>query len=136
MIYEADNHIDAITQAYAEICYLAKDPSRGANYVTVIDDSDHSIKTSMQIDEALNLIIAVEAKNLSRTLRKYKSRSAHQGRAHSEDELKIVAEIYQSAVRAHEPVQATVAKTLGVSVSTAAKRIMVARSRGYIPGWA
>ena len=104
--------------------------------MTVMYDGDHSIKTSMQIDEALNIIIAVETKNLSRTLRKYKSRSAHQGRAHSEDELKIVAEIYQSAVRAHEPVQATVAKTLGVSVSTAAKRIMVARSRGYIPGWA
>ena len=56
MIYEADNHIDAITQAYAEICDLAKDPSRGANYVTVMYDGDHSIKTSMQIDEALNLV--------------------------------------------------------------------------------
>ena len=56
MIYDADNHLDAITQAYAELCDLAKDPSQGANYVTVIDDSDHSIKTSMQIDEALNLV--------------------------------------------------------------------------------
>ena len=56
MIYDADNHLDAITQAYAEICDLAKDPSQGANYVTVIDDSDHSIKTSMQIDEVLNLV--------------------------------------------------------------------------------
>jgi hypothetical protein len=56
MIYEADNHLDAIAQAYAEICELAKDPSQGANYVTVIDDSDHSIKTSMQIDEVLNLL--------------------------------------------------------------------------------
>ena len=56
MIYDADSHLDAITQAYAELCDLAKDPSQGANYVTVIDDSDHSIKTSMQIDEALNLV--------------------------------------------------------------------------------
>ena len=56
MIYDADNHLDAITQAYAELCDLAKDPSQGANYVTVIDDSDHSIKTSMQIDEVLNLV--------------------------------------------------------------------------------
>ena len=79
--------------------------------------------------------IAVETKNLTRTLRRHKSKSAHQGRAHSEDELKVVAEIYQSAVRAHEPVQATVAKTLGVSVSTAAKRIIIARSRGYIPAF-
>jgi hypothetical protein len=87
----------------------------------------------IQIESLFESQIAVETKNLMRTLRRYKSKSAHQGRAHSEDELKVVAEIYQSAVRAHEPVQATVAKTLGVSVSTAAKRIMVARSRGYIP---
>jgi RNA polymerase-binding transcription factor DksA len=32
--------------------------------------------------------IAVETKNLSQTLRRHKSMSAHQGRAHSEDELK------------------------------------------------
>ena len=87
----------------------------------------------IQIESLFEKQIAVETKNLTRTLRRHKSKSAHQGRAHSEDELKVVAEIYQSAVRAHEPVQATVAKTLGVSVSTAAKRIMIARSRGYIP---
>ncbi len=56
MIYEADNHLDAIAQAYAEITDIAKDPSKGANYVTVMYDGDHSIKTSMQIDEALNLL--------------------------------------------------------------------------------
>ena len=66
MIYDADSHLDAITQAYAEICDLAKDPSQGANYVTVIDDSDHSIKTSMQIDEALNLVDAQEQRLLDR----------------------------------------------------------------------
>ena len=87
----------------------------------------------IQIETLFKSQIAVETKNLSQTLRRHKSMSAQQGRAHSEDELKVVAEIYQSAVRAHEPVQATVAKTLGVSVSTAAKRIMIARSRGYIP---
>jgi len=87
----------------------------------------------IRIEALFKSQIAGETKNLSRTLRKYKSRSAHQGRAHSESELKIVAEIYQSAVRAHEPVQKTVAKTLGVSVSTAAKRIMIARKCGYIP---
>jgi len=87
----------------------------------------------IQIESLFEKQIAVETKNLTQTLRRHKSKSAHQGRAHSEDELKVVAEIYQSAVRAHEPVQATVAKTLGVSVSTAAKRIMIARSRGYLP---
>ena len=48
--------MDAIAQAYAELCDLAKDPSQGANYVTVMYDGDHSIKTSMQIDEALLLL--------------------------------------------------------------------------------
>jgi hypothetical protein len=56
MVYEANDHLDAIAQAYAEICDLAKDPSQGANYVTVAYDGDHSIKTNMQIDEALNLV--------------------------------------------------------------------------------
>jgi len=56
MVYESDSHLDAIAQAYGEICDLAKDPSRGANYVTVMYDGDHNIKTSMQIDEALLLL--------------------------------------------------------------------------------
>jgi hypothetical protein len=56
MVYEADDHLDAIVQAYGEICELAKDPSQGANFVTVAYDGDHSIKTTMQIDEALNLV--------------------------------------------------------------------------------
>lgn len=56
MVYEADDHLDAIVQAYGEICALAKDPSQGANFVTVAYDGDHSIKTTMQLDEALNLV--------------------------------------------------------------------------------
>jgi hypothetical protein len=56
MVYEADDHLDAIVQAYEEICELAKDPSQGANFVTVAYDGDHSIKTTMQLDEALNLV--------------------------------------------------------------------------------
>ncbi len=56
MIYEADDHLDAVVQAYAEICDLAKDPSQGANYVTVAYDGDHSIATHIQIDEVLNLV--------------------------------------------------------------------------------
>ena len=66
MIYEADNHLDAIAQAYAEICGLTHDPSQGANYVTVMYDGDHSIKTSMQIDEALNLVDTQEQRLLDR----------------------------------------------------------------------
>lgn len=56
MVYEADNHIDAVAQAYAEMCDLARDPSQGANFVTVAYDGDHSIRTTMQLDEALNLV--------------------------------------------------------------------------------
>lgn len=55
MVYDADNHLDAIMQAYGEICELARNPSQGANYVTVMHDDDHNIKTSMQIDEAIVL---------------------------------------------------------------------------------
>jgi hypothetical protein len=56
MVYEADNHIEAVAQAYGSICDLAENPSVGANYVTVAYDGDHSIKTIMEFDEALALL--------------------------------------------------------------------------------
>lgn len=56
MVYEADNHLDAVAQAYAGICEVSGDPSVGANYVTVAHADDKSIRTTIQIDEALNLL--------------------------------------------------------------------------------
>jgi hypothetical protein len=56
MVYEADNHLDAVAQAYGSICDLAENPSVGANFVTVAYDGDHSIKTTIEIDEALALL--------------------------------------------------------------------------------
>lgn len=56
MVYEADNHLDAVAQAYGSICEIARNPSVGENYVTVAYDGDHSIKTHIQIDEALALL--------------------------------------------------------------------------------
>ena len=59
--------------------------------------------------------------------------TAHQGREHSLAELQRVAEVYSVAYKAHLPVQRTVANAFGISVTTAAKRIMVARQKGLIP---
>ncbi len=56
MVFEADNHLDAVAQAYASICELASDPSVGANYVSVAYAGDQSIRTCIEIDEALNLL--------------------------------------------------------------------------------
>ena len=57
---------------------------------------------------------------------------AHSGRPHSDDELQSVANVYRIAYAKSLPVQQTVAKTLGIPLSTAAKRIMAARRQGRI----
>lgn len=77
--------------------------------------------------------LAAESEHLARLRRKTTSSTAHQGRAHQDDELRVVAEIYVAAYRARIPVQKAVADELKISVSTAAKRIMAARRRGLIP---
>ena len=57
----------------------------------------------------------------------------HHGRAHTEQELKVVADIYLKAWESRLPVQRSVAETLGISTSTAVKRIIAARKLGLIP---
>jgi hypothetical protein len=76
--------------------------------------------------------LATEAQNLPKILRGRRPSTAHQGRPHSEAELILVAQIYDEAFQARMPVQKTVANALGISVSTAAKRILAARRQGYI----
>lgn len=57
----------------------------------------------------------------------------HAGRRHSDDELRHVAAVYLTALNARLPVQQTVAEVLGLPLSTATKRIVAARKKGYIP---
>ena len=49
-----------------------------------------------------------------------------------EHELQEVADVYMDAYKNHLPVQETVARTLGIPVSTACKRIAAARKRGLL----
>ena len=55
-----------------------------------------------------------------------------QGRHLTEDALRLVAHLYIEAYRNGDPVQRGVADQLGVSIPTAARRIGLARDRGYI----
>jgi len=77
--------------------------------------------------------LTAESAALAQFMQNRQSTTAHRGRSHSDDELRLVANIYLAALNAREPVQQTVAAALGISVSTAAKRIMAARRRGFIP---
>jgi hypothetical protein len=56
-----------------------------------------------------------------------------QGKKHSDEELHEVARVYMQAHESRLTVQQAVAKHLGISVSAAAKQIMHARSRGFLP---
>lgn len=77
--------------------------------------------------------LSVCADDDARILRSRKGAKSHRGRAHREEELGAVADVYMAAYRARKPVQRAVADAFGVSISTASKQIMIARSRGIIP---
>ena len=87
------------------------------------------ILRDLSLEELFHDVMAMESKQLSKAKQK---ETSHKGRMHTEDELREVAKIYMAAFQAHRPVQKTVADMLGISVSTAAKRIMAARNHGYI----
>ena len=51
----------------------------------------------------------------------------------TKEELQRVVDVYQDAYENHLPVQQTVARTLGIPVSTACKRINLVRRKGLLP---
>jgi len=71
--------------------------------------------------------------NFERWRDQRKSESLHPGRALTHDELKLVAEIREIALKANFPVQRAIAMALGISEGLAGNRIQAARERGYIP---
>ena len=88
--------------------------------------------SEIPLDNLFRDDLAIDSEHLQRMLRNRKGSTSHQGRQHSDDDLLAVAEIYKAAFLARLPVQKAVADALGISVSTATKRIMAARSRGFI----
>ena len=84
------------------------------------------------LEKLFGKVLAVESAELSRMLRKRQVPISYQGRQHSDEDLQAVADIHKAAYQARIPVQQAVADALGISVSTAAKRIMAARQRGFI----
>lgn len=108
------------------IAAISISPTRGSPPLT------RRVLRDLEINKLFKDEIALEVKQFSHTRRKLQSNSAHQGRTHTDEDLKIVGEIYMSAFRANQPVQQSVADTLGISVSTAEKRIAGARRRGFI----
>lgn len=96
-------------------------------------NSRFSVSHSVLVELPLNDLVSDARKQEFEAIvgRRFSS-DAHRGRAHSDEELQEVAEAYKEAVRLGVPVQNAVAETFNVSRSTAAKRIMAARKRGYL----
>ena len=90
------------------------------------------ILRDIPLEKIFGNALAVESAELSRMLRKRQVPISYQGRQHSDEDLQAVADIHKAAYKARIPVQQAVADALGISVSTAAKRIMAARQRGFI----
>lgn len=88
----------------------------------------HELPLEDLFGEALTQV----ARDIEGMTRNRRRSTSHQGRAHLDSELQAVADIYRAAYMARQPVQQAVAKALGVPVSTAAKRIMAARRRGFL----
>jgi hypothetical protein len=88
--------------------------------------------SEIPLDNLFRNDLAIDSEHLQRMLRNRKGTTAHQGRQHSEDDLLAIAEIYKAALEARLPVQKTIADAFGISLSTATKRIMAARNRGFI----
>ena len=87
---------------------------------------------SISLEELFGNDLAVMSPASSRILQQRKTTS-RQGRAHSDEDLQTVADIYTAARKARIPVQQAVADAQGVSQSTAAKRIMAAKARNLLP---
>jgi len=87
--------------------------------------------SNISLEEILRDELAVKSPALSRLLGR-REKTSHQGRAHSDEDLQAVAEIYMAAHKARVPVQRAVANAQGVSLSTAQKRIMAARAKNLI----
>lgn len=91
-----------------------------------------SVLRQLPIAEWEREMFVEEAAHLA-TLSQRSESAPHSGRRYSNDELRQVAKIYLTALNARLPVQKTVASALGLSLSTATKRIVAARRYGYLP---
>ena len=88
------------------------------------------ILSEIPIDDLFGSVLVME----DRYQRKVKSRvKPHNGRRYTDEELQIVADVYLAAYRQRISVQRAVAEAMGVGLPTAAKRIIAARERGFIP---
>lgn len=61
----------------------------------------------------------------------------HQGKPHTTEELQTVADLYKKAVSIRTSTHQYIADEMGISLSTAAKRVMAARKAGLLGlvGW-
>lgn len=99
-------------------------------------DEPVELRTEVLREIALKKIVKPwiqrERDQLAHSHKKHRTQP-HRGRPHSTVELQAVADVYQEAFAKSLPVQQAVAAALGISLSTAGKRIRAARQLGLLP---
>ena len=110
-----------------DIAAVVIEPTHGGYPIT------RTVLAQLPLRDLFKKVMYDETINFAQWRQSRRQARVHQGRASSDEELRLVAVVRLAALTANIPVQRAVAEALGVSQGTAGTRIKAARAKGFIP---